>query len=201
MDLHRRLGRANLELGRLDAARPALEQFLEWAQTLTGASVPPEASPAAIGAAVLAVAKCRDQLGDLEGAMTVLRTYLDSGTATAVEALPARHRAAVMLGNLLNRMGHGATAAGFLQSATDDASCVQLGIARGTPLLEDLLAAANAGPQAAMAYLGQVRRWARRVGMGLWLGEDRDLDRHSCSQPNMISFLIAHESLCTVFGV
>ncbi|KNE58522.1 hypothetical protein AMAG_04089 [Allomyces macrogynus ATCC 38327] len=170
MDLHRRLGRANLELGQLDAARPALEQYLEWAQTLSDASAPREASPAAIGAAVLAVAECRDQLGDLEGAMTVLRAYLDSGTAAAVEAVPARHRAAVMLGNLLNRMGHGATAAGFLQSATDDASCVQLGIARGTPLLGDLLAAVNAGPQAAMAYLDQVRRWAEKGGDGTVVG-------------------------------
>ncbi|KAJ3359846.1 hypothetical protein GGF32_008979 [Allomyces javanicus] len=170
MDLHRRLGRANLELGRLDAARPALEQYLEWAQTLTDTSAPPEASPAAIGAAVLAVAECRDQLCDLEGAMTILRTYLDSGAATAVEAVPARHRAAVMLGNLLNRMGHGATAAGFLQSATDDASCVQLGIARGTPLLDDLLAAVNAGPQAAMTYLGQVRRWVEKGGDGTAVG-------------------------------
>ncbi|KAI9222714.1 hypothetical protein BC828DRAFT_377740 [Blastocladiella britannica] len=156
MRLRRRLGLVFLSLDELASAESQLVQFLSWAQLPANMqyilpSSSKKATPSAgsnenkdpIGTASLALAQVRERGGDLTGASQVLQGYLDLRGKDPRCA----ERASVMLGNLWNRLDQAGKAADLLRDAKDDSAACQLGIARGTAVWSDFLAAVNSTPQ------------------------------------------------------
>jgi tetratricopeptide (TPR) repeat protein len=158
--LRRRIAMAYLHCNEIEKAIVELQDYLAWATQSSKDKEKTLEYYENIGEAFFALADCLERKDDLKGASENLRGYLAEDKQCNLENDPKlndlRQKATVKLGSLLNRMGQTEEAIQYLGEQGDDASCIQLGMAKAMAAWPDFLKVINESPQATMKFLEDI---------------------------------------------